>query len=192
MRLFAYKVVRDYGFAPNPFQGFCTLATCKPNIRKSAKEGDLVIGCGTVKRLVGRAMFAMRVTDRISFDEYWADPRFSKKRPSLVSSLSRAYGDNIYHHDGDGNWIQEDSHHSLIGGGLNQANLERDTSADVVLASDEFTYWGENAVLPPTCLGAISLPRDYHVNFPAGVVDEVNNWFEALPRRGVLGMPADL
>ena len=34
MRLFSYVVARDYGFAPNPFYEMCTLATCKPRIRK--------------------------------------------------------------------------------------------------------------------------------------------------------------
>src|SRR5712671_5339411 len=34
MRLYSYVVARDFGFAPNPFFGVCTLATCKPDIRK--------------------------------------------------------------------------------------------------------------------------------------------------------------
>ena len=29
MRLFAYKMTHDTGFAPNPFWGYLTLATCK-------------------------------------------------------------------------------------------------------------------------------------------------------------------
>jgi hypothetical protein len=38
--IFVYVVKHDGGFAPNPFHGFCTLACCKPKIRKGAKEGD--------------------------------------------------------------------------------------------------------------------------------------------------------
>ena len=38
MRLHSYVVARDYGFAPNPFLGVCTLATCKP---KSAPPWEL-------------------------------------------------------------------------------------------------------------------------------------------------------
>ncbi|WP_225761747.1 hypothetical protein [Acinetobacter sp. Marseille-P8610] len=34
MKIFSYVVSRDFGFAPNPFFNFCTLATCKPKIRK--------------------------------------------------------------------------------------------------------------------------------------------------------------
>lgn len=32
--LFSYIVRWDHGFAPNPFHGICSLATCKPGIRK--------------------------------------------------------------------------------------------------------------------------------------------------------------
>ena len=43
-------MTRDYGFAPNPFFGFCTLANCKPKIRKSANVGDWIIGTGCKTR----------------------------------------------------------------------------------------------------------------------------------------------
>ena len=33
---------RDYGFAPNPYFGYCTLATCKPVIRRCAGVGDWI------------------------------------------------------------------------------------------------------------------------------------------------------
>src|SRR5262245_31415483 len=44
VRLYSYVVARDYGFAPNPFYGFCTLATCKPDIRRTADIGDWIVG----------------------------------------------------------------------------------------------------------------------------------------------------
>ena len=40
MRLFTYVIVSDSGFAPNPYWGYCTLATCKPVIRRVAKADD--------------------------------------------------------------------------------------------------------------------------------------------------------
>ena len=33
--LFSYVVATDSGFAPNPFFGLCTLACCKPAIRRA-------------------------------------------------------------------------------------------------------------------------------------------------------------
>lgn len=47
MKLYSYIVARDYGFAPNPFFGICTLATCKQKIRSAANVGDWVIGTGS-------------------------------------------------------------------------------------------------------------------------------------------------
>ena len=38
MTLFSYVIEHDLGFAPNPFHGVCTLACCKPQIRKIAKD----------------------------------------------------------------------------------------------------------------------------------------------------------
>ena len=35
---YSYIVARDFGFAPNPFNGVLTLATCKPIVRKGAEE----------------------------------------------------------------------------------------------------------------------------------------------------------
>lgn len=44
--LYAYAITRDFGFAPNPFHGVCTLATCKPRIRASANIDDWILGIG--------------------------------------------------------------------------------------------------------------------------------------------------
>src|SRR5471032_3570237 len=139
-RIFSYRLVRDYGFAPNPFHGICTLGTCKPQIRKAARVGDIVVGCGSVKlKRQEKLIFAMRVSEKLSFQQYWDDERFAIKRPDLYKSTSRAFGDNIYHVV-DGQWVQEESHHSFDEGLLNQANLIRDTSSDsVLLVKSSFT-----------------------------------------------------
>lgn len=52
MRLFSYVVRFDSGFAPNPFYGYCTLATCKPPIRRTALVGDWIIGTGSASQEV--------------------------------------------------------------------------------------------------------------------------------------------
>jgi hypothetical protein len=125
--LFSYKIVRDFGFAPNPFFGFCTLATCKPQIRKGAKVGDLIVGTGGLGHCrPKRVIFAMRVSEKLTFNEYWHDKRFEKKRPNLGSNWIRAYGDNIYHQVDDGDWLQADSHHSYVNGGVILDNRNRD------------------------------------------------------------------
>ncbi len=44
MRIYAYILKVDSGFAPNPFHGWCTLACCKPAIRRKARPGDWIVG----------------------------------------------------------------------------------------------------------------------------------------------------
>ncbi len=196
MRLFAYKMARDYGFAPNPFHSVCTLATCKPRIRSAARPGDLIVACGSLKNgLAERVICAMRVAGKLSFQQYWDDPRFQAKRAYFGSSRQRAYGDNIYHRDPAGGWIQERSHHSLENGDLNVANLRQDTSVDQVLWGDEFVYWGGEAPLIPAELrnhgGEDLYPaaRDRRSIFAADFIACVDGWFRGLPR-GRLGRPA--
>jgi len=43
-KLFSYIIPIDDGPAPNPFGDICTLAICKPAIRRKAQVGDWVIG----------------------------------------------------------------------------------------------------------------------------------------------------
>lgn len=195
MRVFSYKIVRDYGFAPNPFKGICTLATCKPQIRKQAVPGDLIIGCGSSElQLIGKSLFAMRVSEKLTFSEYWNDARFEVKKPSFTSSYRRAYGDNIYEKLND-QWIQQDSHHSLVGGVVNVANLQRDTSADAVLIGEDFVYWGAQAIQIPHELrdfnGDDLYPsgRSHRSVFKPDFVEAIDAWFQGIQRRGVQGRP---
>lgn len=156
--VYLYVVDRDFGFAPNPFHGCCTLATCKPTIRRTAAIGDWVFGMGG-RRLnaTGRCIFAMQVTKKISFDDYWSDPAYAEKKPVRNGSRTMLVGDNIYHRDSPGAaWRQEDSHHSSDDGTANVYNVERDTSSNNVLISNRFLYFGKNApVVPPAILDAI-------------------------------------
>jgi len=88
----------------------------------------------------------MRVSEKITYDEYWSDSRFSCKKPLRNGSLLMMVGDNIYHKNKDTNdWVQEDSHHSNPDGTINVLNLKRDTSSSYVLLSDHFYYFGKSA-----------------------------------------------
>lgn len=148
--LFVYVIARDFGFAPNPFFGTCTLATCKPGIRKSAQIGDWVLGVAGSKLGKGlhrKCILLMKVTEKMSFQQYWEDDRFQLKKPCRNGSLMKMVGDNIYHKDESGEWQQEDSHHSLPDGTTNFENLNRDTGkCEHVLLSNYFFYFGKDAV----------------------------------------------
>lgn len=200
MRLYSYVVARDYGFAPNPFYGYCTLATCMPVIRRTAQVGDWVVGTGSVtKGLDGRLVFAMRVDETMTYNEYWADDRFARKRPNLSGSLKQRYGDNIYHRpDPYAAWIQEDSHHSHENGVPNRWNIAHDTKTDRVLVSQTFTYWGGEGPLIPKLfrdwngVDVVHKDRGYRVAvFPDDLRDAFVQWLQDEHDRGVIGEPYD-
>ncbi|WP_147445453.1 hypothetical protein [Corallococcus aberystwythensis] len=198
MKLYSYVVARDYGFAPNPFFGYGTLATCKPRIRKGARVGDWVIGTGATDYELGsHLIYAMRVGETLTFDQYWKDTRFRMKRPNLQGSLKQAFGDNIYHHSAGGAWCQERSHHSHRNGQLNRANLANDTRVDRVLVADWFVYFGASAVKVPeefrkgkreTILRG---GRDHLVNYLPGFAESVVGWIHSLGRKGLEGEPLE-
>lgn len=199
MKLRSYVVARDYGFAPNPFYGWCTLATCKPMIRVSAAVGDWVIGTGAKGKygLVGHLIFAMRVEETCDFDTYWNDPRFSVKKPVLNGSLKQICGDNIYHRV-RGRWKQEDSHHSYVGGRANRHNIDRDTRVNCVLLSRQFVYFGENAPAiskrfrpyKPT-REEICSPGQGHRVLSSQLVEAFEAWLEKRGDWGLQGMPLE-
>lgn len=88
----------------------------------------------------------MKVSEKISFNGYWEDTRFSLKKPARNGSHVQILGDNIYHQNENNEWVQEDSHHSNADGSFNMTNLERDTSSNNVLISDHFYYFGNKAI----------------------------------------------
>jgi hypothetical protein len=149
--VYMYVVARDFGFAPNPFHSVCTLATCKPMIRRKAQVGDWVIGMGGAKlNAVGRCIYLMQVTDTLTFDAYWNDPEYHCKRPVRNGSRVTIMGDNIYYRPvGTTAWVQEDSHHSQIDGRPEPSNIKNDTQTDRVLLSRNFFYFGDAAPLIP-------------------------------------------
>jgi hypothetical protein len=198
VRLFSYIVRYDFGFAPNPFCGWCTLATCKQDIRSHVQAGDWVIGTGSKpKGLAGYLVYAMEVEEVLTFGEYWDDPRFVRKRPNLSGSVKQRYGDNIYKRDADGQWRQLDSRHSLENGSPNPGHIARDTKADAVLASRRFVYWGGRGPLIPEKYRAwngadICASRPgYKCNFPDDLARAFVEWATACAGEGYMSDPAD-
>ncbi len=198
LRLFSYVVARDYGFAPNPFFGVCTLATCKPIIRRVASIGDWVIGTGSKSQdKRGHLVYGMQVTEIMTFDEYWNDERFHRKRPNLRGSKKQAFGDNIYFKDDIGKWNQQDSHHSLKDGSPNGENIKHDTKTNRILLSTDFVYWGGSGPEIPSRFRSydgvdVCCARTGHKSrFPEDMINDFVDWFHSLDVSGYLGEPLD-
>ncbi|MDT8447492.1 MAG: hypothetical protein RRB13_11425 [bacterium] len=210
MKLWIYQITRDYGFAPNPFHGYCTLATCKPKIRgknekisNGAQVGDWVAGLGSSaknSKFVDRLIYAMQVTEKISFNDYWSDSRFEVKKPMLEARWMYWYGDNIYHKTSDGEWQQSISHHRRDPKHRRTSNLCRDTSSSFVLISNRFSYYGQDApiiskeFLPYTPTGeALAWPRQGETSkFSEEFVQAFDTWMKAEGLVGQQGLPYSL
>ena len=196
MRIYSYIIDHDLGFAPNPFHGICTLAACKPLIRKYAQEGDIIIGTGSEpNKLAGRLSYWMRVTSISDFSEYWFSEKFRRKRPTLNGSTMQRYGDNIYHRDPQsGEWRQADSFHSSDDGSLSAPNLKKDTGiTDRVLISSDFAYWGGDnpPVIPDELSDFIHSTQGHRCRFAAERVAAFMSWLETIPRPPIMGRPTN-
>jgi hypothetical protein len=185
--LFSYVIASDTGFAPNPFGGVCTLATCKPAIRRVARPGDWILGTGsTATAGASRLVYAMSVSEVLPIEAYGADPRFQRKIPSLTGAAWRRCGDNIYHVDGIGEWHQR---RSPFHGPRHRA---RDLSGRNVLIGREFYYFGQAAVeLPPRLRALIKIGRGHKRVRESETIDAFERWLRRTFTLGRLGRPSD-
>jgi hypothetical protein len=189
----------DSGFAPNPFYGYCTLATCKPDIRKAARVGDWIVGTGSNERRIRRGdhlVYAMCVTDILSFQAYDADPRFVKKKPYRNGSRRQSCGDNIYYRSGiDDEWIQRDSFHTTATGMRHPHHVNRDTRINRVLASSDYIYFGGfGPRIPDDLVDANGRPLrkegiGRNVFDDPAFIAEFETWFRSLGANGFEAPP---
>ena len=190
MTLYSYIVAIDTGFAPNRFNGFCTLACCKPDIRRTAQEGDYVLGIGP-KGSGNRVVYTMRVEEVVEFDDYWHGKRFRIKRPDIVMGGQRGLGDNIYHRDSAGEWRQSPSQHSHERGEQDWELTRQDIRGEKVLIGDHFIYWGGDGPPLPEYLRDIIPRRAYRSRSNDIYIPDFVEWFEGHEERGRLGRPTD-
>jgi Nucleotide modification associated domain 2 len=135
-KLYSYVVEHDNGHAPNPYFGVCTLCRCKfrdhggkpKNVVELAVEGDWIVGTGGAnpKKSTGHGtlVYAMRVDEKLTRQQYYANPRFARKKPA-DSSYPQTQGDNV------------------------QPDSAFEKHEQYALVSKHFFYFGANAVALP-------------------------------------------
>jgi len=179
-RLFSYVLASDTGFAPNVTGGYCTLACCKPIVRRVARVGDWVVG--TLPKYFGRNRlgYLMRVNETLTFDDLFNDDRFQKKKPSVDP-----HGDNIYYKK-DGEFVQlQNNHHS-------EKDIEHDTKADRVLVGSLFWYFGGEAPEMPSKFYPLIKTGPSHKKITnTTLVKDLADWLHSKYRPGALGIARD-
>jgi hypothetical protein len=189
MRLFSYIVTHDTGFAPNPFWGFCTLACCKPVIRRTANVRDWIIGL-TPKSEGNRLIYAMQVEEIMTYDRYFNDIRFEAKIPDYSKGqVLNKCGDNIYKPQVNGTFQQLQSLHS---NGLdeNPKNKAHDLGGKNVLVTRKFNYFGSKALVLPEELDELKKVGRGHKNSFSDQIIQTFFKFIADQPEGVNAAPA--
>ena len=169
--LYCYKMTHDTGFAPNPYHGVLTLATCKPTIRRCAEVNYWISGW-TSNKVQGKSdeshftddtqelIYLAKVSKKIPIEDYWENYPKKQQPTKSIEGGKKCFkscgksivvknddisfcGDNIYEPDANdpSGFKQHKNAHH------NEQNKAHDLSGKNVLVCEEFYYFGvENAI----------------------------------------------
>jgi hypothetical protein len=187
--LFSYCIPYDDGAAPNPFWGLCTLAICKPVIRRKAEIGDWVVGTGSkhspIGDISGKVVYAMRVTRKMTMEEYdqFTRSELPRKIPQMDHADPRRwYGDSIYDFSTPIPSLRRSVH--------DEGNRNTDLSGEYVLLSDYFFYFGDQPVpLPKALLRIVKQGQGHRSSANAPYVNDFIRWIDSLKSKYPLAEP---
>ena len=179
-RILRYILQHDSGMAPCIDNGLVSLATCKPQIRASAKPGDWVVGFRPSPAPRGLVVWAGQIAESIGVGEY-------EQRHSFKRRGGRA--DAIYRELADGGFerLRPDYHP-----GPNE--FSKDTSAPVLIFNPRATwYFGkEPQMISEQLMHLAAGGRGHRVSgVQEGDAAALQNWLESLAPSGVHYPPRD-
>jgi len=194
-RIYSYVLRYDDGAAPNPFWGICTLAICKPAIRRTARVGDWVIGTGskhsrcndgTLQDFSDSLVYAMRVSDIKSLAGYdaFCKTELPDKIPNKqASDWTARMGDCIYDYG-------QEPFPAIRAGVHNEGNRDRDLRGKNVLLSDLFYYFGEEPrILPFELRGLIKQNQGHRKIENPYLVSHFEEWISQYERNKLYADP---
>ena len=177
-KLYSYIITHDTGFSPNPFWGKCTLACCKPAIRRSIGKNwksnhNIWIAGISPKRYKNEIVYIMRVDKCLTFPEYYEE--YPEKRPDFSKELIYTRGDNIYKPIGS----RFEQLHSLHSRNPFEENwsehstgMRHDLGGQYVLISETFIYFGREKLPLQGNLRELISGRGHRCRFSQEVLDE--------------------
>lgn len=183
MKIYSYVVKHDAGFAPNPFGGFLTLATCKPKIRANIAAGDILFGTGSAATVGNDKLVYAAIVNKIeSLQEYGASSDYEIKTPSARGEWWRKHGDNIYYWADDQWQWRRNIHHPITA-------LEKDTSGQNALICRAFWYFGRDAIeIPGNFRSVVKRGPGCKITTNEKLIDSILEWLHNLPN-GLNGLP---
>ena len=189
MKLYSYIVTHDTGFSPNPFWGHCTLADCKPTIRRTAKIGDWIVGLSS-KTKGNTIIYAMCVEEILHYDQYYRDSRFVMKIPNYTKrKVVYKCGDNIYRPTSNGEFHQLQSMHSK-GVDEDPEAKAHDLGGVNVLISSTFHYFGSSGPELPIDLNDLIVGRAHKNRFSKEKISKFLDFISRYPK-GISASPTN-
>lgn len=179
-RIFRYVVRQDRGGSPNPYHGWCSLAVCKPQIRRSSRAGDWIVGLRS--RANDQVVCVMRVDEVLTLCDYWRDSRFRAKRPGGAGPP-----DNFYRAGRGGALIRVEN--ALHGTDL----AAQDIGGRHALVSWHYWYFGDRSPELPTELVHLihsGQGHSLHANRRGDDLETLRAWLAHWPP-GIHGRPID-
>ncbi len=195
MSLYTYRLTYESGDAPNPYGDICSLAICKPTIRRCCKVGDWVVGIvskGLVHRSnstdthIDELIYAMKVSEKMSFKEY---DEFCKNQCSVkIPSINTRTGDCIYFGDNETLEQRENYAHNLKNMDTDKNGINKKDGKAVILGK-EFYYFGKNSIKIPEELEAIIIKGQGHYSHKnEPYVKPFEEWIRK-QKKGINGEP---
>ncbi len=130
-RVYVYKIVADNGGAPCVWKELLSLALCKPQIRKSAKEKDVIFGFGG-KDYGERLIYIAEITRKPKAGEYYQKVEFAARPDCIYAEdavgVPQRKSTATYHKDTD----------------ERRRDVGMKFESAYVLLSENFRYWGGN------------------------------------------------
>jgi hypothetical protein len=191
MKLHTYTLRYDFGAAPNPFWGICTLAIARPALRLTAEVDDWIVGLGSPRTALGdisgHIVYAMKVTDKITLEEYdqFCRTFLPKKMPDWRNKDYRMrLGDCIYNFATKDPKMRTSVH--------TEENKAKDLGGKYALLSKQFYYFGDLPEILPEELRPImydGMAHQTEANQP--YLDAFIHWIESLdyPPNKPIGEP---
>lgn len=176
MKLYSYVVEHDTGYAPNPYYGTCTLCRCmfrksakgRRNIVELAELGDWVIGTGGASKQSaghGKLIYAMRVDEKLTRQEYFADGQFEQKKPVEGGTYEQKQGDSEEPRD------------------------DFEKREQFALISRHFYYFGAKAIAIPGKFNLEKKGPRFRSHFDPADIQKFFEWLEGTCKRGKYGEP---
>src|SRR5271166_2505121 len=186
MRLCSHVVTTDVGLAPNPYHGYRTSALCTPSHRNARlKEGEWLIGHSR-KNEGNRLVYAMRISDVLTMNQYFYDDRFQQKKPRPYGTPEEQCGDNIYYQNDANEWKRLPSRFH------NECHDFRKDVGHRVFVAEHFYYFGDRRVpIPDEFASVIQRVRGIHYTEDP-LAAKCVSWLEANYKPGILGTPRDM